>query len=62
MTMLGPGSWIDFPAALRLACQIFFMAKPPSWIASDDPVVAVPFQESSRKVEELPSYYNFSPA
>lgn len=30
------------PAALRFSCQIFFIARPPSWIASEDPVVAVP--------------------
>ena len=40
--MTNPGSWILFPAALRFACQIFFMARPPSWMASEEPVVAVP--------------------
>lgn len=30
------------PAALRLACHIRFMARPPSWMASEEPVVAVP--------------------
>ncbi len=30
------------PAALRLACHAFFMARPPSMMASDDPIVAVP--------------------
>lgn len=42
MMMLGPGSWMLFPAALRFACQRFFMARPPRAIASEDPVVAVP--------------------
>lgn len=46
MTMLGPGSWILFPSALRLACQRFFMAKPPRAIASEEPVVAVPVADS----------------
>lgn len=40
--MTNPGSWMLFPAALRFACQIFFMARPPSWMASEEPVVAVP--------------------
>ena len=30
------------PAALRFSCQILFIARPPSWMASDEPVVAVP--------------------
>jgi hypothetical protein len=42
MTILGPGSWMLLPAALRFACQIRFIASPPSWIASLEPVVAVP--------------------
>ena len=37
-----PGSWILIPAALRLCCHNFFMASPPSCIASEEPVVAVP--------------------
>lgn len=37
-----PGSWMLLPAALRFACQMRFIASPPSWIASEDPVVAVP--------------------
>src|SRR5712671_4095319 len=42
MIMLGPGSWMDLPAALRFSCQMRFIARPPSWIASEEPVVAVP--------------------
>jgi hypothetical protein len=42
MTILGPGSWILFPAALRFSCQMRFIARPPSWMASEEPVVAVP--------------------
>jgi hypothetical protein len=42
MMMFGPGSWMLLPAALRFSCQMRFIASPPSWIASELPVVAVP--------------------
>jgi hypothetical protein len=42
MMMFGPGSWMLLPAALRFSCQMRFIARPPSWIASEEPVVAVP--------------------
>ena len=37
-----PGSYTLFPAAFRLCSHNFFMANPPSWAASEEPVVAVP--------------------
>lgn len=37
-----PGSYTPFPAAFRLCCHNVFMASPPSWTASEEPVVAVP--------------------
>jgi hypothetical protein len=40
-----PGSWMLFPAALRFSCHILFIARPPSWAASEDPVVAVPITD-----------------
>ena len=40
------GLLLSLPWASRFSCQRRFMAKPPRWIASEEPVVAVPIADS----------------
>lgn len=42
MMMFGPGLWMSLPCAFIFACHLRFRAMPPSMMASDEPVVAVP--------------------
>ena len=37
---------LSLPAASRFSCHLLFMARPPRWIASDEPVVAEPMAVS----------------
>lgn len=55
MTMFGPGSWMFLPWAFILACHRFLSASPPSMMASDDPVHAVPMA-----LEDLPGTFQRS--